>query len=84
MTIDPEQHVDRFSQRVDEWRQWYNEWLLRSRSSEGVPGDHFFLPASNTVAKFLREAEEIITLQDQVNIMMLAKIDELEKRITEK
>ena len=81
MTVDPEQYVDRFSQRVDEWREWYKVWLQRSQNGEGVPGDHFVLNANPVVAKFLREAEEIMVLQVQVNVMMLAAIDDLKKRI---
>lgn len=81
MTNDPEPFVERFSERVKEWQEWYNQWDELSKTGTGVPGDNFFLGRSGTTSKFLREASEIMELQCQVNTMLLAAIDELNKKI---
>lgn len=81
MTNDPAPFVDRFSERVKKWQEWYNQWDEYSKTGRGVPGDHFVLMRSGPASKLLREASEIMELQCQVNTMLLAAIDELNKKI---
>ena len=84
MTSDPARYVDQLSELVESWVKWYNEWHELSREGRAVPGDHFFLPASDMLDKFFREAKEIMEAQARVNVMLLAAIDQLEKRISDR
>ena len=70
---DPEVFVDRFSDQVETWRDWhvqFREHMLSDLNSSQIPG---------VLVKLLGDFDELLKTQEQVNVMMLAVLDELKK-----
>lgn len=76
---DPEDYVDRFGEQAERWRKWRAVWETHASAGSAVPGESFKAYDSFT-AKLLRDLDELFKTQDQINIMMLAALDDLRKR----
>ena len=80
---DPVTYVDEFQKLVDEWRTWHHKWEEDSQRGQGVTRSGNFMMRNDPVAELLNDADKLLSVQAQVNTMMLAAIDELKKRLDE-
>ena len=80
---DPARYVDEFEKKVADFRKWHCKWKYYGRTGGAVPGDDFYLPRSAIADKWLTEAGELLQSQKDVNVMMLAAIDGLKRRVKE-
>ena len=76
---DPVEFVEKFSQQVEDWRKWRADWEKYSLSGSAVPGDDFVKLRDGFTVKLLNDLDELFKTQEQVNIMMLAALDELRR-----
>ena len=81
---DPELFVERFSHQVAEWEKWHKEWRSTFITEETMEIDDsasVILPGySAAIAKVIDDVAEMLHTQDQVNVMILATLDELKKK----
>ena len=73
---DPAGRVDEFSKIVAQWR------LERERWEKSIPlgGHDPWGTHSHVKVKLLRDLDGLFKLQDQINVMMLAALDDLRKQ----
>ncbi|MCY4653189.1 MAG: hypothetical protein OXC95_08500 [Dehalococcoidia bacterium] len=76
---DPERFVEKFTAQVEEWREWRAAWEEYARQGSGIPGESNFHPYDEFTAKLLRDLDGLFKTQEQVNVMMLATLDDLRK-----
>ena len=69
---DPAHFVDEFTKQVEDWR----EWRKRHEAGRTRVGDPSKIRDPFTM-KMLKDLDEMLTIQDRVNNMMLAALDEL-------
>ena len=77
---DPEPYVDAFSAQAEKWSEWYT--TFNSLSSQGqVPQGETFKALSGWDRKRLNQFTQLLKLQNQVNIELLAAIDEIKQQL---
>ena len=72
---DPAKFVDDFSNAVKQWRLEREQW------EESIPTGAYYPwgTADNFKRKVLKDLDRFLDMQDQVNIMMLAALDDLRR-----
>ena len=88
---DPARHVDEFSSKLNGWEQWHEDWKSYSEETKRAGlSEGPYLAEMNpdemtlTEEKRFRDLAELFRVQEQVNIMLLAAIDELKRKLEEK
>ncbi len=79
---DPEYFVNEFTKKVDEWQEWYGTWKSYAKQGSGVPGETCFRALDEWTVRRFDDMEQLLKTQNQVNIMMLAVIDDLKIRLS--
>ena len=78
---DPQQFVDAFSHRVGEWQEWYEKWKRAASQGEGLPGENSVRAYDPWEVRRLDYLTMLLDLQQKVNVMLLAAIDDLNARV---
>lgn len=86
---DPARHVDEFSSKLNAWEKWHHDWISYSEKAAGLPEGPVLAEldpgAMNPLEKKrFRDFAELFRVQEQVNVMLLAAIDELKRKLEEK
>lgn len=78
---DPEHFVDEFGRKINEWQEWYEKWKSYASQGRGIPGDTYFKGLDDWTLRMFDDMAQMLRTQEQVNIMMLAAIDDLKRRL---
>lgn len=76
---DPARHVDAFQELVDEWVEW--ETYNRRRQGGGLVRGQFVVSQNPFAVELLRDTVKLLKAQAAVNTMLLAAIDDLNRRL---